>query len=307
MTAFDVAGVQLPRLYVCGGFAPPLPALESSGIVSSDGRQGCARLHVIQGLEHVPPTTADFERALRSLLDSARAAGRETVNIRAGDLHKQVCAELGGGNAMPSCCGAMRKLKRDDDFVIKSPPKGNGSNFEVRYHLNGVPTQPSTPLPAPLAIAPAAQDQNAAISTNSWYWEGNVQEAMVHFLEATGWSISATADTASLQHGIDIVACKDGATLAVEVKGYPSTTYARGSKKGQKKPTSPTLQAQHWLAEVLIKTLRTPHKYPEHKLAICLPDFPRYRTLLGEIRWALERLNVSVFLVDAHGQVTQQL
>jgi hypothetical protein len=30
---------------------------------------------------------------------------------------------------------------------------------------------------------------------------------------------------------------------------------------------------------------------------------PRYRTLLGEAAWALDRLEITVFLVDAEGTV----
>ena len=47
-----------------------------------------------------------------------------------------------------------------------------------------------------------------------------------------------------------------GSELLVEVKGWPSTTYAKGERAGQPKPTQPTLQATHWFAEGLTTLIR---------------------------------------------------
>jgi hypothetical protein len=38
---------------------------------------------------------------------------------------------------------------------------------------------------------------------------------------------------------------------------------------------------------------------------LALPDNTRYRTLLGETGWALERLDVTVYLVTADGAVRE--
>jgi hypothetical protein len=135
-------------------------------------------------------------------------------------------------------------------------------------------------------------------------WEGNVQDAIVAHLRGEGWTIVSAADTASQERGIDIVAERAGRRLLVEVKGYPGTTYARGERAGQPKPTNPTLQAKHWLSDALLTTLRTRDKHRGAQVAIGLPDMPRYRTLLGDIAGSLAQLDVLVLLVHDDGSVT---
>ena len=82
-----------------------------------------------------------------------------------------------------------------------------------------------------------------------WFWEGNVQAAVADYLVGDGWTIEQAADTASRARGIDLLASKDGRSLAVEVKGYPSTTYVRGEQQGMPKRTNPTNQAPKWFAQ----------------------------------------------------------
>jgi hypothetical protein len=142
---------------------------------------------------------------------------------------------------------------------------------------------------------------------SDWFWEGNVQQAAVKYLRANGWFIEATADTASRARGVDILASKDGRRLAVEVKGFPATTYARGPKAGQPKPTAPTLQARHWFAEAVLTTLLTRARRTDHETAIALPDMPRFRELLHDVEWALDRLNIGVYLISEDGAVASAL
>jgi hypothetical protein len=152
--------------------------------------------------------------------------------------------------------------------------------------------------PAPEAPVPAEHPDH------DWAWEGNVQSRFVTRLAATGWLITRVADTARRERGVDIVAQRDGQQLLVEVKGWPSTTYARGEMAGRPKPTQPTLQAAHWFAEVLMSLIRRGAK-PGQTLAMGLPDMPRYRTLLGEAGWALERLDITIYLVTPDGTVRE--
>jgi hypothetical protein len=155
------------------------------------------------------------------------------------------------------------------------------------------------PNDAPLHI----QVQQKALSTEqAWAWEGNVQSRLTAHLAATGWSIIRVADTAQRERGVDIIAMRDGQRLLVEVKGWPSITYARGERAGQPKPTQPTLQATHWFAEGLTTLIRRATE-PGSRLALALPDMPRYRKLLGEAGWALGRLDITVFLVTEQGAV----
>jgi hypothetical protein len=139
-------------------------------------------------------------------------------------------------------------------------------------------------------------------TASGWAWEGNVQSCVATHLAATGWSIIRVADTAQRERGVDIIADRDGRRLLVEVKGWPSSTYARGERAGQPKPTQPGLQATHWFAEGLTTLIRRGAESGA-RLALALPDMLRYRTLLAEAGWALDRLDIRVYLVTADGAV----
>jgi hypothetical protein len=145
------------------------------------------------------------------------------------------------------------------------------------------------------------------VVTDDWFWEGHVQAATVAHLVRSGWTIERVADTARREQGIDVIASKDGRRLAVEVKGFPSALYARGSKAGQPKPTSPALQARHWFAGALLASILTTSKLGRSELALALPDVPRYRALIEQARWALQRLGIGVYLVREGGVVERLL
>lgn len=89
----------------------------------------------------------------------------------------------------------------------------------------------------------------------------------------------------------------------IEVKGYPSRGYRDPNRSGEKKPTNPSVQAQHWYAHAFLKALRMQSAYPTAQVAIALPDFPRYRTLFRETASALQRLGVITMFVAESGQV----
>ena len=136
-----------------------------------------------------------------------------------------------------------------------------------------------------------------------WYWEGNVQAQVARFLISEGWTIESTADTISRERGVDIVASRDQRRLSVEVKGFPGTVYARGARAGQPKPTSPTLQARHWLAQAFLASCLIGGDSNPPEVALALPDVPRYRDLVGRIMYAIDRLGFQVLLVDEAGAV----
>jgi hypothetical protein len=161
--------------------------------------------------------------------------------------------------------------------------------------INGVSEAAPPPSRPPSAAESSARD---------WGWEGNVQSQIVTFLAATGWSVIHVADTARREQGVDIVARRDGHRLLVEVKGWPGTTYARGERAGQPKPTPPSLQATVWFAEAMMSVIRHGAERGQ-ALAIGLPDMPRHRTLLGDTGWALEQLGITVYLVAVDGTVQQ--
>ena len=139
---------------------------------------------------------------------------------------------------------------------------------------------------------------------DDWFWEGNVQKNIAEYLQEQGFDVKAT-DTISKSTGVDIVAKKAEKNILIEVKGWPSDKYMDGPKKGQPKPTHPTLQAKHWLSEAFLTVIRRKSKFPGYTLAIGLPKFRRYTDLLNEISWAIETLGIKIFLVDSTGKVSE--
>lgn len=141
--------------------------------------------------------------------------------------------------------------------------------------------------------------------TKDWFWEGNVVNALERHLTRRGWSIVSKADTHSKERGVDIHASNGGLDLLIEAKGFPSKEYRDPRRSGERKPTNPTNQAQQWYSHALLKVLRLQTKFPNGKIALAFPDFPRYRTLFTETSKGLERLGVAMFFVRQSGDVDE--
>jgi hypothetical protein len=141
-----------------------------------------------------------------------------------------------------------------------------------------------------------------------WYWEGNVQAALAMHLESEGWQILSLADTARKEHGADIQARKGGRVLRVEVKGWPAKgQYADPRRAGEIKRAQPSTQAGHWYSQALLHVIRDLAAHPADEVAIALPDWPRFRSLVGDTEMPLRRLGVGVFFVRADGSVEERL
>jgi len=69
------------------------------------------------------------------LLAEAQSRGEESIQIRAGDLHTQVGSYPGSDHRMPSCCSAMRSLRKPRDAFIYRPPCGDGARLMIEYRL----------------------------------------------------------------------------------------------------------------------------------------------------------------------------
>jgi hypothetical protein len=121
------------------------------------------------------------------------------------------------------------------------------------------------------------------------------------------WTITAFANTETKENGIDLVATKDGRWLAVEVKGYPTTVYDHGSKRGQPEPTQPTNQARQWFSHALLSMMRLRHKRPDAEIALCFPDFQTYRALASQTRRSFELLGFGIYFVAKDGGVCLEL
>jgi hypothetical protein len=268
----------------------------SSPVVLRNNRRG--EQNGFRGGAPVRPTTrGSIDDRILALLDSeASSFDDDEIAGRLGVLRQQVNQRC-------------RFLARSRSIVREQGPKGKLVN---RYLSPG-----SQARIAPRAVEPALPTDNvtSVAPTNvalndapvEWFWEGYIQALLRDHLVAQGWRLLAEADCLRRERGIDLLLERNGGRLAVDVKGFPGTTYARGAKRGQPKPTQPTLQAKHWFAEALLAAIRCQSKNPGYSVAIAFPDVPRYRSLIASTRHALARLAICAFLVQESGEVTDAL
>ncbi|ANZ40751.1 hypothetical protein BBK82_36920 [Lentzea guizhouensis] len=156
----------------------------------------------------------------------------------------------------------------------------------------------------PSAVRAGAVRAGAVRAEEEWHTEANVQAAVVTALTAAGWKIRSVADTATKERGVDVVAERGGITAGIEVKGFPSRTYADPSRAGETKPTSPSTQAGHWFAHAAFAAMRMRNRQPSWRTVIALPDFPRYRNLHTEVADSLTAAHIEVWWVDPNGTVS---
>lgn len=131
-----------------------------------------------------------------------------------------------------------------------------------------------------------------------------MQTVLATHLESEGWTIRAAADTASKQHGLDLLLERDGRTLAIEVKGYPSEKYADPRRAHETKRTNPRNQCEKWFSQALFKAMRLRSSMAQAEIAVAFPDFPRYQALLRETEDSIRRLGVGVYLVEESSDVS---
>jgi Holliday junction resolvase-like predicted endonuclease len=148
--------------------------------------------------------------------------------------------------------------------------------------------------------------------TQDWFYEGNVSKKFVEYLKSNGHTIKKDNSDNPKAKGIDIISEKKDTVYLTEVKGYPSEYYVSGKKKGQKKRTSPKLQAKHWLGEAILSTMfnygkeRGKRKDKKIALSIVLPKHERYEELLEQLSPFIKDLcteAIVFYLVDQNGKV----
>ena len=194
-----------------------------------------------------------------------------------------------------------RHLARSGLIVRGRDTDGKIVNRHARSSPSPAKPRASSATRARGVVAPRADEPS------DWFWEGHVQARLRDHFVAQGWRVLRESDCLLRERGIDLLLERHGAQLAIEVKGFPSTTYRRGPLRGQPKPTQPTLQAKHWFAEVLLAAIRLQSKHPECSVAVGFPDMPRYRSLIESTGHALTRLGLGVFLVQDGGAIVEVL
>jgi hypothetical protein len=154
-------------------------------------------------------------------------------------------------------------------------------------------------------VAAGAQRRASSAADVTWARESLVQNSIVAWLEAAGWTIERAADTASREHGEDVVARLGDRRLAIEVKGYPQAMYESGDKAGTPKRWHPAGQARTYFATAVHTALVMRDAEGGTETAIGLPDVPGYRGLLGQVQASLADLSVRIFLVGPGGSVRE--
>lgn len=152
--------------------------------------------------------------------------------------------------------------------------------------------------------APPPATPTSASKQGEWHQEANVQASVVRHLAVHGYDVLAVANTQAREHGIDVLAAKDGARVGIEVKGYPSKTYADPRRASEQKRTAPPTQARMWFASALMSAMRLRSSQPQTASVIAVPDFQTYRNLARAVAWSLEQCEISVWFVGEDGTVS---
>jgi hypothetical protein len=156
----------------------------------------------------------------------------------------------------------------------------------------------------PQSVEPRGSRTISTAGVEEDHTEAAVQARLVAWLIREGWDIRGVADTASRSPGIDVLAERNGQTLAVEVKGFPSRHYADPRRADEAKPTNPATQARQWYSHALLKALLTRDEHSTYEIAIALPDQPTYRSLYRRTKSSLDLLRIGVLFVTLTGEVS---
>jgi hypothetical protein len=109
------------------------------------------------------------------------------------------------------------------------------------------------------------------------------------------------ADTASREHGVDIVARRRGVDLLVEVKGCPSETYSTGDRAGQARRYNPVTKARTYFGNALLAVLTMRDEAPEADIILALPGGQTCRGPIDKVKGSVAALRIRVLLVARDG------
>ena len=80
-------------------------------------------------------TADDFRAALQHRLAAAEAAGHDHIEIRSGDLHREMGDYPGPRHRLGVCCNVMRAFRLEGDDILHTPECGSGASLVIRYRL----------------------------------------------------------------------------------------------------------------------------------------------------------------------------
>jgi len=159
----------------------------------------------------------------------------------------------------------------------------------AKYKTVSRPT--GQPIPAP------ATTMETDVADRPWHWEGNVQAALVESLSAEGWSILNTANTATKEAGVDVIARDPaGAEWWISVKGYP--------EERATKATRPAVQARHWFSHAMFDVAMYRTERADVRIGVAIPGpYITYERLFEKSRWLQRTAPYTLFTVHQSGRV----
>lgn len=172
-------------------------------------------------------------------------------------------------------------------------------------HDESAPQQGATGDGGP--SSPPVPPRGTTSLSEEWHTEANVQSSLVTVLVNAGWRILSVANTATKEHGIDVITARGDQTIGIEVKGFPSRNYADPARAGEAKRTRPSTQAAHWYSQAVLAAMRLRGKEPLWRSVIVLPDFPRYRELHAQTVGSLTAAQIEVWWIDARGALSGRM
>lgn len=159
------------------------------------------------------------------------------------------------------------------------------------------PTTEVVSVVPPEAPAASVTPDGQATGERAWYWEEQVQAAIVGHLSAAGWGVIQVIDTASKAQGADVIAQKDGKELWVTVKGHPEGTAA----------ANPSMQGRHWFSHALLDVVRYRTRRPDVAIGMGLPDgFTTYLNLAPTVEWLRGAAPFVFYWVSEDGSVREE-
>lgn len=141
------------------------------------------------------------------------------------------------------------------------------------------------------------------MNTYEWYpTENEIIDIAVLKLENKGFNILSTCNTK--QHGIDLVAEKNGFKLLVEAKG--ATSSIKGSKRDGKPFNRNQVRTHISVAIYKVMSLISESSYDKKVLVgICLPYEKNHVELINKVKNLLKRLNIIIFWVKDHDFIAE--
>ncbi len=229
-------------------------------------------------------------RTARAKLAALGFESRRASGAKVSDSGSDQASDSGSDSATDQALGA--DSASEPGAALESPHR-NGSRAQKPQGVEGA-RPPASGRPA----------RQARRTPDPGRPEADVQASVVAALTAAGWAIRSVANTATKEHGIDVIAEREGQTIGVEVKGFPGLGYADPARSDQRKRTRPSSQAVHWYSQAILAAMRLRTKHPEWRSVIALPDHPRYRTLHTETAGSLAAAAIDVWWVDTAGDVS---